>query len=202
MKTSKIGFHGGAVFLMPERRKRIGSGRRRLERNPFLEPQPSLLGTSESDLNRWKAAAGKFLKEAFKDATERIGEEAARKLFANAAPLRRGRRKGQRNAVLYPDVDARLLSVYDERAALINDAAGLRSLPHRLAVELYADGKGTGYGANATAIEWHIRRALRKRLAERKKIREQSDALRAVYREEFGKDFSDGTLLTPAMDSK
>jgi hypothetical protein len=189
MKDPEIGFHGSAVFLMPEKRRSLGVSRRRLERNPFLEPFPGPLLWSDEEEKKWRANSLKFLKACFNEATARLGEDEARDLFAKAAPGRkRGQQRGATRGKLFPDRDRRLLSEYDGMVAAVSGDNERRAIPRLLSVKLYATGE-RGYGHSAAAIQKQIWRLLDERKRRQAEAAREAEKLRVAFRQQTGREF-------------
>jgi hypothetical protein len=131
MKSDRIQFHGGSVFLLTERTKRAASGRQRLDRNPFRERWPGLLSETEDERSRWRGRARKFLKACYDEAKLRLGEDEARALFVEAIP---GRKRGHRAGTtgrpgLLPDLPTILLAAHDAWALEARDEKEKVTIP-------------------------------------------------------------------------
>lgn len=204
MKGGDIAFHGGAVFLIPEKIQRLGAGRRRLERNPFLEPLPGLLTEAPDERSQWRARARKFLRACYNEAKGRLGEDEARALFVEAPPKRkRGHQEGETGRPgLFEDRNARLLAAYDEWARGAQTERERGAIPRQLAERLYAAGKGARYGASVDAIARHLRRLLKARAPRAAESAEQHRRLLEAYKATTGEDLRSTLLSSALADNK
>lgn len=140
----------------------------------------------------------------YNEARDRLGEDEAPVLFAEAVPKRnRGHQKGNTGRPgLYPDLPFTLLEAYDtwNQAAQSEDEKA--SIPRRLAARLYDDGKDTRYGASAAAIERHLRRLLKAREQRDAESAEQHRRFLAAYKTATGKDLPAALLSPPIADNE
>jgi len=213
MKSDEVWFHGSVAFLAPEKKKRASAIRRRLERNPFLEEPPALLGSSPYEQRRkqWRDQVKIFLEACYKETKSVLGEEEARQLFAETPPpapkLKRGHQAGgtRSRGRLLPNLSAVLLREYDEYLVRHTED-DRRKAPRETAEQLYADGKGAQYGQSALAIEKHLRRLLIERDRRReeaagrhREAAEQHQRLIDAYKRQTGQDFPQGLLTTQGL---
>lgn len=126
--------------------------------------------TDEQRAARETAARG-VIQRVFIAAVRNLGEDEARRIWAEAAKKKRGAPRGPRN----PEKDQRLLQVYDDVIAR-GDIIPPESLPRRLA-EAALGSDGGIFGNSVAAIEKHIRRLL----ARREKQRAQERDLMAKF---------------------
>jgi hypothetical protein len=203
MKGDKIVFYGGGLFLETEKIRRAASAKRRLERNPFLEPLSTLLARVEDEESRWRARASKFLRACYKEAESRLGEDRARALFVGAVPKRnRGHQKGQTGRPgLLPDLDAVLLAAYQNATCEAQTERERRTIPRQLAERLYADGSGR-YGNSVEAIARHLRRLLKVQEKRATDSAEHHLRLFAAYKDVTGEDLSSSVLSVSLADCK
>jgi hypothetical protein len=204
MNREDIRFHGGSVVLVTEKTRRGASALRRLDRNPFREPLPSLLSDDADDRSRWRAHARKFLRAWYNQAKLRLGEDEARDLFAEAVPKRRrGRRKGEAGrSGLLPNLDSVLLGAYDERVRTAKDNKERASLPRWLGENLYDKGRGAKFGTSDKAIQRHLRRLLAKRERHDAESAAETQKLREAYRATTGQELPASLIESFVADSK
>jgi hypothetical protein len=182
------------------RLNRAGARRRALERNPFLEPHPAVLVETDQPRDEWRARARRFLRHCYREAKDRLGEDEARKLFADGVPQKkRGRKKGETGRPgLLANLGEMLLTAYDERARDVPDL-DIGRIPAQLAKDLYNDGQGSSYGSSPEAIARHIRRLLTERKQRRAKDAEQYQRWADAYRRHTGEGLP-VALLSPPDD--